>query len=151
MSSLKDNTTCPLLEQYLSYLTVVKGRSNLTAQEYRIDCTLFFEYVKRIRGISEEIIVKRDFSDVDIEFIKSITVAEMYGFITYCGNERKQYFYVVRFFRLEPLFYVNKLKLFSSAQSVFHPQYCLIYRAFSISVADSHVSLRPIFPPVFLR
>jgi len=88
MSSLKDNATCALLEQYLN-LTVVKGRSHLTAQEYRIDCTLFFEYVKRIRGLSDEIVTKCDFSDVDIEFIKSITVAEMYGFITYCGNERK--------------------------------------------------------------
>jgi len=89
MSSLKDNKTCALLEQYLSYLTVVKGRSNLTAQEYRIDVLLFFEYVKRIRGSPEETLAKRDFSDVDIEFIKTITVAEMYGFITYCGNERK--------------------------------------------------------------
>ena len=37
MSSLKNNKTCALLEQYLSYLTVVKGRSPLTADEYRID------------------------------------------------------------------------------------------------------------------
>ena len=28
MSSLKENRTCALLEQYLSYLTVVKGRSS---------------------------------------------------------------------------------------------------------------------------
>ena len=33
MSSLKDNKTCALLEQYLSYLTTVKGRSTLTAEE----------------------------------------------------------------------------------------------------------------------
>jgi hypothetical protein len=32
MSSLKDNRTCALLEQYLSYLVVVKGRSPLTAE-----------------------------------------------------------------------------------------------------------------------
>ena len=30
MSSLKDNKTCALLQQYLSYLTIVKGRSRLT-------------------------------------------------------------------------------------------------------------------------
>jgi len=40
MPSLKDNKTCALLEQYLSYLTVVKGRSPLTADEYKIDCLL---------------------------------------------------------------------------------------------------------------
>ena len=88
MPSLKENKTCALLEQYLSYLTVVKGRSILTSYEYRIDCLMFFEYLKRTRGAPEEVIKKRDFSDVDIEFIRSITVADMYGFITYCGTDR---------------------------------------------------------------
>lgn len=88
MSSLKDNKTCILLDQYLSYLTVVKGRSPLTAEEYRVDNNMLFEYIKRQRGIPDEIIQKRDFSDVDIDFIKSITIADMYAFITYCSEER---------------------------------------------------------------
>lgn len=88
MSSLKDNRTCALLEQYLSYLTVVKGRSPLTAEEYRVDNNMLFEYIKRERGVPEEIIKERDFSDVDIDFIKSITIADMYAFITYCGEVR---------------------------------------------------------------
>ena len=54
MSSLKNNKTCALLEQYLSYLTVVKGRSPLTSYEYRVDTLMFFEYVKRIRGVPEK-------------------------------------------------------------------------------------------------
>ena len=89
MSSLKDNKTCALLDQYLSYLTVVKGRSPLTAEEYRVDCNMLFEYVKRKRGAPPETLEKRDFSDVDIGFIKSVTVADMYDFITYCGESRK--------------------------------------------------------------
>jgi len=88
MPSLKENKTCALLEQYLSYLTVVKGRSLLTSYEYKIDNLMFFEYLKRTRGIPEEIIKQRDFSDVDIEFIRKITISDMYGFITYCGTER---------------------------------------------------------------
>lgn len=88
MSSLKENKTCALLEQYLSYLTVVKGRSPLTSSEYRIDTLLFFEYIKRNRGTPDEVVAERDFSDVDISFIKAITIADMYGFITYCGTER---------------------------------------------------------------
>jgi len=35
MPSLKDNKSYALLEQYLSFLTVVKGRSPLNAEEYR--------------------------------------------------------------------------------------------------------------------
>jgi|GEM_PF-2990058 len=77
MSSLKENKTCALLEQYLMYLTVVKGRSPLTADEYRIDCEMFFEYVKGVRGDTEESLAKRDFSDIDINYIKSITVGRL--------------------------------------------------------------------------
>ena len=40
MSSLKDNKTCTLPDQYLSYLTIVKGRSPLTAKEYSVDCNI---------------------------------------------------------------------------------------------------------------
>ena len=89
MSSLKENRTCALLDRYLSYLVVVKGRSVLTAEEYRIDCNMLFEFIKHKNGIDEEIIANRDFSDIDIDFIKSITIADMYDFITYCGQIRK--------------------------------------------------------------
>lgn len=88
MPSLKDNRTCALLEQYLSYLVIVKGRSPLTAEEYRIDCNMLFEHIKRIRGVPPDTLAKRDFSDVDIGYIKSITVADLYAFITYCGESR---------------------------------------------------------------
>lgn len=89
MPSLKDNKTCALLEQYLSYLIIVKGRSPLTAEEYRVDCNMLFEFIKQKRGVPQEILAKRDFSDVDIGFIKSISVADLYTFITYCGETRK--------------------------------------------------------------
>ena len=88
MPSLKDNIPCALLEQYLTYLTVVKGRSPLTAQEYRIDVLLCMEFIKQKRGVPAETLKMRDFSDVDIDFIKSITIAELYEFITYCGQVR---------------------------------------------------------------
>jgi site-specific recombinase XerD len=49
---------------------------------------MLFEFVKRKRSLPEDEISRRDFSDVDIDFIKSISVADMYAFITYCGQER---------------------------------------------------------------
>jgi len=88
MPSLKENKTCSILEQYLSYFVVVKGRSPLTAEEYRIDNCLLFEYIKQQRGTPPEILSMRDFSDVDIDFIKSISIADLYSFITYCGETR---------------------------------------------------------------
>ena len=44
MSSLKDNKTCALLEQFLSNPTTVKGRSMPTAEEYCVDNNVLFEY-----------------------------------------------------------------------------------------------------------
>lgn len=35
--NMQSNKTCPILEQYLNYLTIIKGRSNNTILEYRID------------------------------------------------------------------------------------------------------------------
>lgn len=89
MSQLKNNKTCALLEQYLSYLTVVKGRSPLTADEYRIDVLMLFSFIRQKRGVTEEIIAGRDFSDIDIDFIKSVSIGDMYDFITFCGETRK--------------------------------------------------------------
>lgn len=68
----------PLLDQYLTYLVVVKGRSPLTADEYRIDNNMLFEYLLRRRGTHLEKSATRNFACVDIDFIKSITVAELY-------------------------------------------------------------------------
>ncbi len=89
MPSLKENKSCILLEQYLSYLVIIKGRSQLTADEYRVDLMMLFEFIKRKRGLPEEEITLRDFSDVDIDFIRTITITSMYDFITYCGQVRK--------------------------------------------------------------
>jgi len=89
LSSLKENKTCAILEQYLSYLTVIKGRFPLTADEYRIDNLMLFSFVKEKRGFPADEIKRRDFSDADIEFIRSINISDMYDFITYCGEVRK--------------------------------------------------------------
>lgn len=80
---MQSNTTCPLIEQYLNYLIVIKGRSNNTIKEYRTDLLMFFKYIIYLRNI---IIVNNNFSIVDVDFIKSITLQNMYSFISYCQN-----------------------------------------------------------------
>lgn len=78
MRSIK---SCTLVEQYLGYLITIKGRSNNTIIEYRTDILHFFKYVAIIRDM-----VHDDFKYADLDFIKSITLADMYGFIAYCQN-----------------------------------------------------------------
>lgn len=76
--------SCPLVEQYLAYLVTVKGRSHNTIVEYRCDIMQFLLYV----ATSCEMQID-SFKYVDIDFIKSITLADMYGFIAYCQNQLK--------------------------------------------------------------
>lgn len=70
--------SCRLLEQYLSYLSVMKGRSENTIDEYRNDLLMFFRFVRHSRVPENS---DMEMSSIDIEFIKSITIHDMYCFI----------------------------------------------------------------------
>lgn len=39
---MQSNKTCPLVEQYLDYLLIIKNRSENTILEYRTDLLMFF-------------------------------------------------------------------------------------------------------------
>ena len=59
--ALKNFNTFPLLEEYLNYLTVIKGRSPNTVIEYRTDILMFFSYLKEKRGMEQQIVSIRQF------------------------------------------------------------------------------------------
>lgn len=46
---MQSNRTCPLIEQYLGYLIVIKGRSENTIKECQTDLLMFFSYVMESR------------------------------------------------------------------------------------------------------
>jgi hypothetical protein len=50
---------------------------------------MLFEYIKRMRGIPQSVLAGRDFSDVNAEFLRSVSATDLYAFITYCGEVRK--------------------------------------------------------------
>jgi len=81
---MQSNKTCPLVEQYLGYLSVIKGRSENTILEYQTDILAFFNYIAQQRQMSMK---NRNFSFADIDFIKSISLSDMYGFISFCQIE----------------------------------------------------------------
>jgi integrase/recombinase XerD len=83
---MQSNKTCPLVEQYLSYLVVIKGQSDNTILEYRTDLLMFFAFVLATRNTP---IIEKNFTVVDLDFIKSISLTDMYAFITYCQTSQK--------------------------------------------------------------
>ena len=86
---LKNYKSFELLEQYLSYLTVIKGRSINTVIEYRTDVLMFFEFLCNKRNMERE---KYDLSMIDNEFVRSVTLNDMYAFISHCQTESKAAF-----------------------------------------------------------
>lgn len=81
---MQSNKTCPLVEEYLSYLAVIEGRSENTIFEYRTDLLMFFKFVLDTRKI---LIIDANFRLIDLEFI--ISLSDMYAFITYCQTTLK--------------------------------------------------------------
>ncbi|MCS4482168.1 tyrosine-type recombinase/integrase [Clostridium botulinum] len=87
---MQSNTTCSLVEQYLGYLVVIKGRSDNTVKEYRTDLLMFFNYIMNLRNIT---IINENFAQADLEFIKSITLHDMYSLsVVGKGNKERKIF-----------------------------------------------------------
>lgn len=79
------------VQSFLTNLTVVANKSELTILEYASDLRLFFRYLSKLK-ISEnkdkdlsEISIK----DIDTDFIASVTYNDVLSFLTYCKLERK--------------------------------------------------------------
>ncbi len=82
---------CPrLLGDFLSYHETVRGHTKKTTDEYFLDLRLFFRFLKMTRGLTppEAKIDEIPILDVDLDFIKSINLSEIYDFLSYLSRER---------------------------------------------------------------
>ncbi|KYH30421.1 hypothetical protein CLTEP_26730 [Clostridium tepidiprofundi DSM 19306] len=77
---MQSNKTCPIVQQYLSYLVVIKDRADST-KKYHTDLRTFFNYIMNLHNIP---IAGENFAQTDLKFIKSITLYDIYSFISYC-------------------------------------------------------------------
>lgn len=75
-----------IMNDYFNYLTVIKARSEHTIIEFRTDLRLLFIFVFEQRSLSAS--AESDCSFADIDFIKSITLDDIYAFIAHCQKER---------------------------------------------------------------
>ena len=79
-----------IIKGFLIYHETIKGHSKKTVEEYYLDLRTFFRYLKVIRGIVprntelEEISI----SDIDIDFVKSVTVTEVYEYLAFLSRDR---------------------------------------------------------------
>lgn len=83
---MRSNKTCALVEQYLSYPIVIKGQSYTTIFEYRTNLLMFFMFILTARNTP---ITDNNFAVIDLGFIKSITLNDMYAFIAHYQTSQK--------------------------------------------------------------
>lgn len=80
----------PILRDFLSYHETIKAHSKRTVDEYFLDLRNFFRYLKQTRDPS---LRDLDFSeigimDVDLDFVQSVTLTDIYGYMTYLSRDR---------------------------------------------------------------
>ena len=80
----------PVVKDYLFYLQTVKEKSPKTVNEYFIDLRTFFRFIKVQRGLVSADTPLSDIkvNDVDIDLIRTVTLADAYEFMNYAKTER---------------------------------------------------------------
>ena len=81
-----------ILCDFLSYHETIKAHSQKTVDEYYLDLRNFFRYMKRSRDRSLSQVPLNEISilDIDIEFIRTITLTDIYGYLSYLSRDRAQ-------------------------------------------------------------
>ncbi len=83
-------STAPIIRDFLNYMLVVKGKSQLTVDEYYKDLRTFFRYIKMIRlSLYETPFEEISIVDVDLDLIASVTLSDAFEFMNYCIDERE--------------------------------------------------------------
>ncbi|MCR5150657.1 MAG: tyrosine recombinase XerC [Clostridiales bacterium] len=84
------NSLPPLVIKYLKYLEGALNKSKLTVLEYGSDLRLFFRYLvsKNTKSKKCAQLSEIDISNLDDNFIKSVSLEDAYDFLIYCKNVR---------------------------------------------------------------
>lgn len=80
----------PILRDFLSYHETIKAHSQRTVDEYFLDLRNFFRYLKMTRDPSLKGIALQDIDimDVDLDFVASVTLTDIYEYISYLSRDR---------------------------------------------------------------
>jgi len=79
-----------ILIEFLSYHETIKAHSQKTVDEYYLDLRNFLRYMKQIRdrSLKDRALDEIDIRDIDATFIKTITLTDVYGYMSYLSRDR---------------------------------------------------------------
>lgn len=81
----------PSVREFANYKAAIQGCSEKTVIEYTLDLRTFFRYLKATReGLPTEAeeLEKLDISEIELDFVSSITTEDIYEFLMYAGSVR---------------------------------------------------------------
>ena len=83
---------CPqVLREFLSYHETIKGQSQRTISEYYLDLRMFLRFMRLIKDEMpyNTPLDSISIQDLDIEFLKIITITDIFDFLSYLANDRQ--------------------------------------------------------------
>ncbi|SMC16909.1 Site-specific recombinase XerD [Clostridium acidisoli DSM 12555] len=90
IQKLMDNQIPVPVSNFLNYLGTIRGKSQNTIYNYKVDLTLLFRFMKLYKGL-----VKKDadfddifIGDIDNKFIENITLEDLFAFLSFVENYR---------------------------------------------------------------
>ena len=91
MANYRDESP-QILCDFLSYHETIKAHSQKTVDEYYLDMRNFFRYIKQSRYPELQNLSLDEISilDIDITFIRSISLPDIYGYLSYLSRDRAQ-------------------------------------------------------------
>ena len=80
----------PILRDFLAYHETIKAHSQRTVDEYYLDLRNFFRYLKQSRdpSLAGKPLDEIDISDVDLAFVATVTLTDIYSYMTYLSRDR---------------------------------------------------------------
>ena len=79
-----------ILRDFLAYHETIKAHSTRTVDEYYLDLRNFFRYLKRVRdpSLQDKKLDEISIQDVDLDFVKKVTLTDIYDYMTYLSRDR---------------------------------------------------------------
>ena len=79
-----------ILREFLTYISTIRGKSQKTAHEYYLDLRLFFRVLKHNKGLADKELPldKIDIRDIDADFLKTITLTDVYDYLQFMAQRR---------------------------------------------------------------
>ncbi len=79
-----------IMRDYITYLQTIKSRSSATVNEYYTDLRTFFRFLKVKRRLvdSDTNFEQIKLNDIDIDFVRTVSLTDAYEFLVFCKSER---------------------------------------------------------------